>query len=120
MKNRSTINIAGENYILLSEETDGYMQRVANLVNDKISQAKLSKNGISSMQALSLSACNLADDYMKAVEASENLRLQMKKYLEESDNLRKELVLTQKALDAALKIQKQSETTAKRTSGGKK
>lgn len=98
MRNRVTIHIAGESYTMLAEESESYMQQVAALVDGKITEAR-GISGVSAMQAAVLAACNIADQYYKAVESADNLRAQMKNYLEESDSLRRELAEAQRMLD---------------------
>lgn len=98
MRNRVTIHIAGESYTMLAEESESYMQQVARLVDEKILEARMTP-GVSSMQSAVLAAINLADAYYKAAEAADNLRAQMKNYLEESDSLRRELAEAQRMLD---------------------
>lgn len=98
MRNRVTIHIAGETYTMLAEESEQYMQEVADLVDAEISQARKIP-GTSALQSAVLAGCNLADRYLKAVEAADNLRGQMKNYLEEASQLRRELADVQKLLD---------------------
>ncbi|MGE4549482.1 MAG: cell division protein ZapA [Intestinibacillus sp.] len=98
MRNRVTLHIAGESYVMLSDETETYMQEIAARVDSEISEAKKIP-GISSMRAAVLAACNIADDYYKSVRAADNLRAQMKNYLEEASSLRRELADAQKLLD---------------------
>ena len=38
MANRVTMNICGENYTLIAEESPSYMERVGNLVNEHLSR----------------------------------------------------------------------------------
>lgn len=95
MRNRVTLHIAGESYVMLSDETEAYMQEVAALVDSKISEAKQIP-GVSTMKAAVLAACNIADAYYKSVQAADNLRSQMKNYLEEASALRRELADVQK------------------------
>ena len=98
MRNRVTLHIAGERYVMLSDETENYMQEIAALVDSKISESKKIP-GVSSMQAAVLAACEIADGYYKSVQAADNLRAQMKNYLEEASLLRRELADVQKMLD---------------------
>ena len=98
MRNRVTLHIAGESYVMLSDETETYMQELAAMVDGKISEARKIP-GVSTMQAAVLAACNIADDYYKSVQAADNLRSQMKNYLEEASMLRRELADAQKLLD---------------------
>lgn len=90
MRNRVTIHIAGESYVILSEESDSYMQSIAALVGTKMTETRKIA-GVSSLRASVLAACNIADDYCKAVQSADNLRSQMKNYLEEANLLRKEV-----------------------------
>ena len=48
-------------------------------------------SGVSQVQGAILAAVNIADEYFKEVEASENLRRQLKEYLEEATKLKMEL-----------------------------
>lgn len=98
MRNRVTIRIAGESFTILAEESENYMQEVARLVDDKIIEARKTP-GASAMQATVLAACNLADQYLKAVQTADNLRAQMKNYLEEAKTLRRELSDAHRMLD---------------------
>ena len=84
---------------LTDEELDALVaEEVADLVDAEISQARKIP-GTSSLQSAVLAGCNLADRYLKAVEAADNLRGQMKNYLEEASQLRRELADAQKLLD---------------------
>lgn len=98
MRNRVTIHIAGSSYTMLAEESESYMQEVANLVDSKIGEARKTP-GVSMLQAAVLAACNIADSYYKAVSVADNLRAQMKNYLEESNTLRRELAEAHHLLD---------------------
>lgn len=98
MRNRVTLHIAGESYVMLTDETEQYMHQIAALVDKKIHEGK-EVPGISNMQAVVLAGCNIADDYFKAVQTADNLRSQMKNYLEEASILRRELAEAQKLMD---------------------
>ncbi len=110
MRNRVHIHIAGESYTMVSEEEESYMQQVASLVDRKISEAHMMP-GVSRMQSTVLAACNIADQYYKAAESADNLRAQMKKYLEESESLRRELAEMQRMLDDFTNPQRSEDRT---------
>ena len=74
MKNKITVSIAGQTYTLVASEESGYMEKVAAHVDGAV-----------------LGALNIADEYFKEVAASENLRRQLKEYLEEATKLKMEL-----------------------------
>ena len=89
MENRVTMNICGEEYTLVAEEAPSYMQRVAKYVDGKMSEltgtAKISRN-----DAAVLAAVNITDELFKAQEAAENLRRQLKTYLDEANQAKSE------------------------------
>ena len=90
MKNKITVNIAGQNYTLVAAEDAAYMEKVASHVDAKI-QEVLDESKVSLVDGAMLGALNIADEYFKEVEASENLRRQLKEYLEEATKLKMEL-----------------------------
>ena len=90
MKNKVTVSIAGQTYHLVASEHAEYMEKVAAHVDSKIREL-LDGSKLSLMDGAMLGALNLADEYFKEVEASENLRRQLKESLEESARLKTEL-----------------------------
>ena len=68
----------------------GYVQKVAGHVDAKI-QEVLEGAKVSMVDGAVLAAVNIADEYFKEVEASENLRRQLKEYLEEATKTKLEL-----------------------------
>ena len=90
MKHRETVTIAGKEYTLIAEEDAGYTQKVAAHVDAQLKQI-LDSAKVSVTDAAVLAALNVADEYFKEVEASENLRRQLKEYLEEATKMKLEL-----------------------------
>jgi len=90
MKNRVTVTIAGQEYTLVATEDQGYMEKVAAHVDTQMNQI-LEGSKVSLVDGAILTALNVADGYFKEVEASENLRRQLKEYLEEATKLKMEL-----------------------------
>ena len=90
MKNRVTVTIAGQEYTLVATEEEGYVEKVAQHVDAQMKQV-LSGARVSLVDGAVLTAVNIADEYFKEVEASENLRRQLKEYLEEATKLKMEL-----------------------------
>ena len=89
MANRVTMNICGEEYTLIAEESPSYMERVGKLVDEKLSEV-LSAGSVSRTDAAILTAINLADELLKAQESGENLRRQVKTYLDEAAQAKNE------------------------------
>lgn len=90
MKNRVTVTIADQDYTLVATEEQSYMEKVAAHVDAELRQV-LGATKTSLVDGAILAALNIADHYFKEVEASENLRRQLKEYLEESAKLKMEL-----------------------------
>ena len=89
-KNRVKIQIAGEEYTIMAQESEDYIRRVASLVDSKINSI-LESGRASLTDAAILTACNLANEQIKAEETSENLRAQIKAYSDEISRLRSDL-----------------------------
>ena len=90
MKNRVTVTIAGQEYTLGGSEHAGYTKKVAYHVDAKV-QDVLDGAHVSLVDGAILAAVNIADEYFKEVEAAENLRRQLKEYLEEATKMKLEL-----------------------------
>lgn len=90
MKNRITVIIAGQEYTLVATEEAGYLQKVAAHVDAKVREV-LDSAKVSMVDGAVLAAVNIADEYFKQVETAENLRRQLKEYLEESTKVKMEL-----------------------------
>ena len=90
MKNRVPVPIAGQEYTLVATEEEGYVEKVAQHVDAQMKQV-LDGARVSLVDGAVLTAVNIADEYFKEVEASENLRRQLKEYLEEATKLKMEL-----------------------------
>lgn len=89
MANRITVSICGDEYTFVAEESTAYMEQVAALVDKKMSEiltgAKVGRN-----DAAVLAAVNLADELLKSEQTAENLRRQVKDYLDEATQARNE------------------------------
>ena len=105
MENRITVSICGTDYTFTAEESPSYMQKVATLVDTRMSE--ILKNGrINRVDAAVLAAANIADELLKEQTAAENLRNQLKDYLDEANKAkaeaseaRRELFKLQQKLD---------------------
>jgi cell division protein ZapA len=90
LKNRVTVSIDGEDYVVIADEDEAYVRKTAEIVSSRISDVRQDKS-ISKVTAMAFALLSLSDSYMKALEASDNLRAQLKGYLEDSTRLRAEL-----------------------------
>ena len=89
MANRITVSICGDEYTFVAEESTAYMEQVAALVDKKMSEI-LTGAQVGRSDAAVLAAVNLADELLKSEQTAENLRRQVKGYLDEATQARNE------------------------------
>ncbi|MCD8376624.1 MAG: cell division protein ZapA [Oscillospiraceae bacterium] len=90
MKNRITVTIAGQEYTLLADQDAAAAAKIAGHVDEKLSQV-MEGSRLSVADGAVLAAMNIAEEYFKEQEAAENLRRQLKEYLEEAAKVKQEL-----------------------------
>ena len=90
MENRITVTIAGTDYTFTATESPSYMQKVAAHVSEKMN-AIMEHGKISRMDAAVLAAMNIADEMLKQQGGTENLRSQLKGYLDDANRAKMEL-----------------------------
>ena len=90
MENKITVNICVTDYTLMAEESPSYMQKVAALVDAKMSEI-MAGGRISRTDAAVLAAANIADELLKQQSSTENLRSQLKGYLDDANRAKNEL-----------------------------
>ncbi len=107
MANRVTINICGEEYTFIADESATYMQKVGTYVGEKMEEI-LNSAKVGRTDAAILTAANIADELFKSQTASEQLRSQIKGYLDEASRaqsevseLKREIFRLQQRLDSA-------------------
>ena len=106
MANRVVISICGEEYTFIADESASYMQKVGSYVSDKMNEV-LNSAKVGRTDAAILTAANIADELFKAQAASEQLRSQIKGYLDEAgraqseaSELKREVFRLQQRLDS--------------------
>ena len=90
MKNKIVVTIGGRDYTMVAVEDGAYVRRCAELVDQQLREV-LAAGKLSQADAAVLAAMNVADQYLKEQDASENLRRQVKENLEEANSLKLEL-----------------------------
>lgn len=81
MANRVVVTICGEEYTFVAEESTAYTQKVAAYVDEKMTEV-LNSIKVGRTDAAILTAANITDELFKAQAASEQLRGQIKDYLD--------------------------------------
>ena len=89
MANRVVVTICGEDYTFVAEESTSYMQKVGAYVGDKMNDI-LNSAKVGRTDAAVLTAANIADELFKAQSAAEQLRSQIKGYLDEAGKAKAE------------------------------
>ena len=89
MANKVTMTICGQEYTLVADESAAYMEQVVTLVNQRMRQTQETLR-VSRADAAVLAAVNLADELLKNQAAAENLRRQVKNYLDEATQAKNE------------------------------
>ena len=105
MANRVVVNICGEEYTFVAEESASYMQKVGSYVSEKMDEV-LNGAKVGRSDAAILTAANITDELFKAQAAAEQLRSQIKGYLDETgkaqaevSELKREVFRLQQKLD---------------------
>ena len=106
MENHIVVTIGGEDYSFVADENAAYMQKVGAYVDQKM-QEVLSGSHVGRTDAAVLTAANIADELFKEQTVSEQLRVQIKQYLDEAgkaeaeaSDLKREVFRLQQKLDS--------------------
>ena len=89
-RNRVKVNILGNDYLLSSEEDEVYVHAVAADAEKRMASILRNNLRASNMTAAVLTALDYCDEAKKAADSADNLRSQIKDYLEESSKARME------------------------------
>ena len=106
MGNRIVVTICGEEYTFVAEESAGYMEKVGSYVSEKMNEVLVGAK-VGRTDAAVLTAVNIADELFKNQAASEQLRTQIKGYVDEASraqaeasDLKREVFRLQQRLDS--------------------
>ena len=89
MKNKVVVTIADRDYTMVAVEDENYVRKCAAHVDQQLRE--IANSRISQADAAVLAAMNIADQYFREQDAAENLRRQIKDYLEDVNQLKMEL-----------------------------
>ncbi|MDR1630590.1 MAG: cell division protein ZapA [Oscillospiraceae bacterium] len=89
-KNTVKIKICGTEYFINTDDNAGYVEALGAALDDRITKALKASRFISMTQAAVLSALEYADEAKKASDVADNLRSQLKDYLEDAAKAKSE------------------------------
>jgi cell division protein ZapA (FtsZ GTPase activity inhibitor) len=90
MKNKITISICGTEYTIIADEAPEYIHKVASVVDKQMEEIMEKNSHFSISMAAVLTAVNLCDDNHKLQQTADNLRVQLKQYLDDASKARQE------------------------------
>lgn len=91
MRSKVTVMINDSPYTLVAEEDEAYVKKLAENVDYKIHEILAASPNTSALMATVLTSINFCDEYQKAQENCDNLRVQLKDYLEELTRVKLDL-----------------------------
>lgn len=89
-KNKVEVRIGGMDYILVGQETDEYIQRVALYIDKKMNEITRANNKLSTTMSAVLTAVNVADDFFKAREKIDVLTKELEQVKSELEQLKRD------------------------------
>ena len=78
------LNICGSRYVVNTSESEDYMQNLADRLNLDMNELMASSNSVSITTAAVMTALNYRDELEKASGSADNMRRQIKDYLEDA------------------------------------
>jgi len=90
---RVEVKINNAEYVLVTNEPEEYVQRVALLVNKRMAQLQEGNKHLSTAMTAVLAAINIADDLLKSEAQLDGLREQLSRYTEDSRTAGEELAV---------------------------
>lgn len=78
------LNICGSSYVVTTSESEDYMKNLADRLNLDMNELMASSNSVSITTAAVMTALNYRDELEKASGSADNMRRQIKDYLEDA------------------------------------
>lgn len=101
IKNRVTLTIGGAEYAIITEDDVAYVNELGAQLNAALADITKENPHISTTQAAVLLALNYADEFSKANIAADNLRSQIKDYLDDAANAKNKADLARREAENA-------------------
>ncbi len=98
-KNRVSLKIGGVSYTIVSEDSPEYVEELGDFIDAEIKNIQSASPSLSTMQCAVLVALDQADACKKATASADNLRAQIKDYLEDSARARMEVDVARREIE---------------------
>lgn len=89
-KKKITVSINGRNYTLRHDETDEYVHRISQFLNNKIAAVSRSGLQLGEQTAIVMSAITITDELFKTQKNFNTLKNEIKRIMDEYDKLKLE------------------------------
>jgi len=104
--NRVKLTICGANYVIVSEDEESYVQELGTRLDEEMNELMTKNQAISVTGAAVLKALDYLDELRKATMSADNMRGQVRDYLEDAAKAR---LATQEAQQEIARLRRQIE-----------
>ena len=104
--NRVKLTICGANYVIVSEDEESYVQELSTRLDEEMNELMTKNQAISVTGAAVLKALDYLDELRKATMSADNMRGQVRDYLEDAAKAR---LATQEAQQEIARLRRQIE-----------
>jgi cell division protein ZapA (FtsZ GTPase activity inhibitor) len=98
-KNRVNLRICGNSYTIVTEDAPDYVEELGELIDKEMKSISNDSPTLSMTQCAVLVALDRADACKKATASADNLRAQIKDYLEDSARARMEVDVARREIE---------------------
>ncbi len=98
-KNKVSLKIGGNTYSIITEDDPAYVEELGEYLDHEMKQISAESPALSMTQCAVLVALDRADACRKATASSDNLRAQIKDYLEDSARARMEVDVARREIE---------------------
>lgn len=88
--NRVSITINSRQYTVVAEESREYIERLGEHINEKVKNVLNGGQNVLGERPIVLAALNICDEYFKALESDDSVKVEIEKLNSKIDNLKKE------------------------------
>ena len=98
--NRVSITINSRQYTVVAEESREYIERLGEHINEKVKNVLNGGQNVLGERPIVLAALNICDEYFKALESDDSVKVEIEKLNSKIDNLKRKR-LAKRELDDA-------------------